>query len=279
MTSQTTSSPAAHGWGSDMDTTAAIDPSDRGSNVAAPTTTGGRRWLPAGLAATTLLLISIGLSGIGDAPDPHASPNEIADWFTVRRTDILRAAPFGYLGALAIVALAVVLAAPRQRATTTMSSRVLIAGGIITATYLFSVHLGWSANAYLIAESTPQSAKAVFVTTITSVPMFALGVGLMAGAAAVHAPSPVVGRWWRIASAAVAALSSVGMIAIADRGYFSPDVQQQTIGNILLAWLLITTVVAALPTRPTPPGTSIRAPQGTDMNTATTKTNPTSPTI
>lgn len=249
MTGQMTSGPAARGGGSDMNTTAAIAPSDRGSNVAAPTTTDGRRWLPAGLAATALLLISIGLSGIGDAPDPHAPMNEIADWFTVRRTDILLAAPFGYLGALAIVALSVVLASPRQRATTTMSGRVLIAGGVITATYLFGVHLGWSANAYLIAGSSPQSAKVVFVMTITSVPLFALGVGLMAGAAAVHA-SPVVGRWWRVASAAVAAISSVGMIAIADRGFFSPDVQQQTIGNVLLAWLLITAVVASLPTGP-----------------------------
>ena len=142
------------------------------------------------------------------------------------------------------------LAGPRQRATATMSGRVLIAGGVITATYLFGVHLGWSTNAYLIAGSSPQSAKAVFVMTITSVPVFALGVGLMAGAAAVHAPPPVVGRWWRVASAAVAALSSVGMVAIADRGFFSPDVQQQTIGNALLAWLLVTTVVVALPTQP-----------------------------
>ena len=47
MTSQMTSSPAAHGLVSDMDTTAAIAPSDRRSNVAPPTTTGGRRWLPA----------------------------------------------------------------------------------------------------------------------------------------------------------------------------------------------------------------------------------------
>lgn len=279
MTSQMTSGPAAHGWGSDVNTTAAIAPSDRGSNVAAPTTTGGRRWLPAGLAATALLLISIGFSGIGDAPDPHAPTNEIADWFTVRRTDILLAAPFGYLGALAIVALSVVLACPRQRATTTMSGRVLIAGGVITATYVFGVHLGWSADAYLIAGSSPQSAKVILVMTITSVPLFALGVGLMAGAAAVQAPSPVVGRWWRVASAAVVALSSVGMIAIADRGFFSPDVQQQTIGNVLLAWLLITAVVAALPTRPTPPSTSVRAPRGTELNAATTLTNATTPTV
>ena len=250
MTSPMTSSPTAHGLVSDINTTAAIAPSDRPSNVAPPTTTGGRRWLPAGLAASALLLISIGFSGIGDAPDPHASTIEIADWFTVRRTDILLAAPFGYLGALAIVALSIVLAGAHQRATTSMSGRVLIAGGVITATYLFGVHLGWSANAYLIAESSPQSAKAVFVMTITSVPLFALGVGLMTGAAAVHAPSPVVGRWWRVASAAVAALSPIGMIAIANRGFFSPDVQQQTIGNALLAWLLITTVVVALPTQP-----------------------------
>ena len=45
MTSQTTSSPAAHGLGSDMNTTAAIAPSDRRSNIVPPTTTGVPRWL------------------------------------------------------------------------------------------------------------------------------------------------------------------------------------------------------------------------------------------
>ena len=109
-------------------------------------------------AATALVLTSIGLSGIADAPDPHASTNEIADWFTVRRTEILVAAPFGYLGALAIVALSIVLARARRRATATSSGPVLIAGGVITATYLFGVHLGWTANAYLIAGSSPESA-------------------------------------------------------------------------------------------------------------------------
>ena len=241
-----TSGPPAHGSGSDIDTTAASDQSD-GSNLASPTT-GVRRWLPAALAAAALVLTSIGLSGIGDAPDPHASTNEIADWFTVRRTEILVAAPFGYLGALAIVALSIVLARARQRATAALSGPVLIAGGVITATYLFGVHLGWTANAYLIAGSSPESAKAVFVMTITSVPVLALGVGLMAGATALHA-SAVVGRWFRVASAAVAALSSVGMVAIADRGFFSPDVQQQTIGNALLVWLLLAVVAAALPRR------------------------------
>ena len=253
-----------------MDTTTTIAPSDRRSNVAPPTTTGGRRWLPAGLAATALILISTGFSGVGDAPDPHASTIEIADWFTVRRTDILLAAPFGYLGALAIVALSVVLAGPHQNASATMSGRVLIAGGVITATYMFGVHLGWSGNAYLIAESSPQSAKAVFVMTITSVPLFALGVGIMAGAAALHTPSPVVGRWWRVASTAVATLSPIGMIAIAERGFFSPDVQQQTIGNALLAWLLVTAVVAAR---------SHHHHQAADVNTATTLTNATPSTV
>jgi hypothetical protein len=241
------SGPAAHGMASNVDAAAATDLSDRGSKVASATTR-VRRWLPSALAATALVLSSIGLSGVGDAPDPHASTNEIADWFTVRRTEILVAAPFGYLGALAIVALSIVLAGSRQRANATMSGPVLIAGGVITATYLFGVHLGWSANAYLIAGSSPESAKAIFVMTITSVPVLALGVGLMAGATALHG-SAIVGRWFRVVSAAVAALAAVGMVAIADRGFFSPDVQQQTIGNALLVWLLLTGVAAALPRR------------------------------
>ena len=210
-----------------------------------------RRWLAGGLALTAMVLTVIGLSGLGDAPNPHASAVEIGEWFTARRADILVAAPFGEAGALSIVVLAAVLADAHRRAAATASARALVAGGVIAATYLFGAHLGWTANAYLIADSSPQGAQAVFAMTITSVPVFALGVTLMAGASAAHRGSPVAGGWWRAARAPVATRSSVGRSAMADRGYFSPDVQQQVIGNLLLAWLLITAIAAFVPARAT----------------------------
>ena len=45
-----------------------------------------------------LVLTSIGLSGVGDAPDPHAGAGVIAAWFADRRGDVLLAAPFVVLG-------------------------------------------------------------------------------------------------------------------------------------------------------------------------------------
>ena len=47
----------------------------------------------------------------------------------------------------------------------------------------------------------------------------------------------------------VAVIAAAGIVAIADRGFFSPDVQQQSIGNLLLAWLLITGIAAMLPAK------------------------------
>lgn len=205
----------------------------------------GRRWLAGGLALTATILTGTGFGGVGDAPDPHRPTGEITDWFTTRRGDILLAAPFGYVGAMAIVALAAVLAGAHRRAVLTATSRALLAGGVVTAAYLVGAHIAWSANAYQIAAFSPEAAKAVFVLTFTSVPVFATGMALMAGAAAASPSLAPLGRWWRIASAAVAATSSVGVVAFADHDYFSPDVQQQTIGNLLLAWLALTGLAAA----------------------------------
>jgi hypothetical protein len=211
-----------------------------------------RRWTVAGLAATALVLTSLGLSGIGDAPDPHASSRAIATWFTARRSEILHAAPFGYLGALAIVALTVAMVRDAHaRPAGTSRTRALLAGGVVTATYLVGAHIAWSSNSYLIAESSPAAAKAVFVLTIVSIPVFAIGVSLLAGAGALLAVRGAARRWWCISSAAIATTASLGIAAIADQGFFSPDTQQQVIGNLLLVWLLITGIDAALPTKPT----------------------------
>lgn len=219
------------------------------TTVAGPTPTSGpildRRWLDASLALTATVLTAVGFGGIGDAPDPHEPTGEITDWFTSRRADILLAAPFGYLGAMTIVALTAVLAGAHRRTVSTATSRALVAGGMVTAAYLVGAHVAWSANAYQIAAFSPEAAKAVFVLTFTSVPVFAAGMALMAGAAAASPSLMTFGRWWRVASAAVAATSSAGVVAFADHDYLSPDVQQQTIANLLLAWLVVTGLAAA----------------------------------
>jgi hypothetical protein len=50
-------------------------------------------------------------------------------------------------------------------------------------------------------------------------------------------------RWWRTATFAAASLSLVAVLSYADSGFFSPDVQQQVVANVLIVWLATTSIV------------------------------------
>ena len=203
------------------------------------------------LALTAAASTAVGLSGVGDAPDPHASAGAIGAWFVERRAEVLGSAPFGYLGAVAIVALAARLASDerRQRARPVVPG-LLLAGGLLIASYLGGVHIAWTALSYRIAASSAEVAGGLFALTIVAVPVLGLGVVLLVGAVAVSTPArgrPVL-RW---SSAAVATVATTSLVAVADEGFWSPDVQQQVVGNVLLAWLVVLAATAALPSRST----------------------------
>jgi hypothetical protein len=211
---------------------------------------GSRRGVTVALALAASVATAAGLSGIGDAPDPHAPPDEIAAWFVERRSEVLASAPLGYLGAVATVALAARLASGERRRRRPARA-CMLAGGVLVASYLAAAHITWTALSYRIAASAPDVAAALFTLTIVAVPVLGLGVALLAGTIAVTADERRRGErlLLRGASVVVAAAAVTGLLAVADGGFWSPDVQQQVLGNALLGWLLLLAGTAAFPSR------------------------------
>ncbi len=67
------------------------------------------------MSSRCIALTGTGLSGLGDAPHLTASAADISLHFVERRDDVLIAAPFGYLGAIAVVPFTVHLARRLRR--------------------------------------------------------------------------------------------------------------------------------------------------------------------
>jgi hypothetical protein len=207
------------------------------------TRAGSHAALAAGIAVAALVLTAVGLSGVGDAPDPHASASRIARWFLEHRDDVRIAAPFGYAGAIAIAIFSRFLAARIRSGNQLVAARLVAAGGIVVATYMFLVQILWSSLAYQVAATSARDAKSIFVVTIVAVPVLGTGVALLFGGAAVGTfRGRTMPRWWSWLTGAGAVVGACSVVSLADGGFFSPDTQQQIEGNVLLLWLLVSAV-------------------------------------
>ncbi len=200
-----------------------------------------RRWaLPlTGVAAA--LLTAAGLTGVGDAPHPTQTDIAIADHFREVDGAVLAAAPLGQLGAIAVTAFAFGLGRRLHRLGATAAAAALVPGRTIASGYLLLLQVIYTTVAYEVATSSPPTAKALFVATILAVPAFGLGVAIaLAGAASGATATKLLPTWWSAVTAVGAALAAVALFSYRDSGFFSPDVQQQVVANVLLLWLLIT---------------------------------------
>jgi glucan phosphoethanolaminetransferase (alkaline phosphatase superfamily) len=204
-----------------------------------------RHLLPAtGIVAVPLTMT--GLSGVGDAPDPHDPPASMAAHFLDARESVLAAAPFGYVGAALLLAFVLGLAARLRRGGEDRSATVVSTAGLLAAGYLATLQIVYTSLSYQVAAASPEATKALFVPTILAVPALGLVVAaLLAAAARGGARTGLLPRWWSAVSAAAAAVAAVAVVSYADSDYFYPDVQQQWVGNILLLWTVGTAVVLA----------------------------------
>lgn len=197
--------------------------------------------LPLGLGLAATLLTATGLSGLGDAPNPKASAAEIGAYFVDRRDDVLIAAPFAYLGAIALVLFAAHVAGRLRRKGQSGAATSVVVGGGMCATYLVGLHIALTTVAYEVAATSPETAKALFVGTILAVPVLGVGVvALLGGLAWGDRDAQLVPRWLVAMSAAGAAAAVLSVVSFAERGLFSPDVQQQISGNAVLLWPAVT---------------------------------------
>jgi hypothetical protein len=178
------------------------------------------------LALLTALLVPIGVSGGGDLPDPHDTNDQIATAFATHRDDILTLAPIGYMAAVgtAVVGWWLARSLPPPAAT------VVRAGAAIAATYYALLQVIYTTLAY------GADVSGLFVVTILAVPVWAIGVSALSGGVAWGGS---LSRWATIASSAAAVAVLPALVSFEDSGLFSPDVQQQVVGNVLIIWLVI----------------------------------------
>ena len=200
---------------------------------------GGGAVAAIGVIAT--VLTAAGLSGVGDAPAPNDTAASMAEHFEASASSIFAAAPLGVLGVVAIGLLLSTLAGMLRRAAQPAAATAMSVGGFGIAGYLVLLHVVYTTLAYTTGTA-PDTTKTLFVLTIVAAPTFGLAVAVTLGAAAVGAlRARLLSGWWVAASGAGALASSVAVFSYDRSGYFSPDVQQQIVGNIVLVWLLATT--------------------------------------
>ena len=199
------------------------------------------------LGVIASLFTAVGLSGLGDAPAPHEPAAAMVAHFQEVDVAILAAAPFGTLGAAALVTFALALARRLHRGGETVPAVMVAVGAFVTAGYFLFIHVVYTTLADSVAASSADATKTLFVSTILAVPVLGLGVATLLGGAAYGAPRVgLLPRWWSVFSAAGAALAAVAIFSYADSNFFSPDVQQMTAGNAVLLWGIVTGTTLAV---------------------------------
>jgi hypothetical protein len=197
--------------------------------------------VPLGLGVAATLLTATGLSGLGDAPNPKASAADVAAYFVDRRDAVLAAAPFAYLGAIALVLFVAHVGGRLRQAGRSGAATLVTVGGAMCATYFTGINIVLTTIAYEVAATSPDTAKALFVGTILAVPLLGAGVvALLGGLAWGDWDTQLVPRWLVLLSAGGAAAAVLSLVSFAERGVFSPDVQQQISGNAVLLWPALT---------------------------------------
>lgn len=109
------------------------------------------------------------------------------------------------------------------------------------AAYFAGIHVVLTTVAYEVAATSAGTAKALFVGTILAVPLLGVGVtALLGGLAWGDRRATLVPRWLVLVSAAGAAMGFSALVSFGQSGLFSPDVQQQVSGNVVLLWPVLT---------------------------------------
>jgi hypothetical protein len=197
------------------------------------------RWHRA-VALGGFIALDVGLTLVGDTPDTRDTPAEMAAFFVERRHAIL-------IGTVVLTAATWAFAATVLRTGTvaarngqTTAARVItVAGAAAAILLLTTVVLPLSALAYVVAATDPAAVRPVFSTTLVATPLLAWPLAVL------HLTTGVVswrGTAFQRGIAAVQLVAggtvAVGVAAYAERGYFSPDVQQQVALTSIAVWLL-----------------------------------------
>ena len=196
------------------------------------------------------VLLAVGPSLIGDAPDPHDSSDQIAIYFTAHRGQVFACVTMLVAAALALLLFSCVVAELLEQhgegvlAGLTSSAGILVVALTLITTTIYAV-LG-----YDVAGASPQAAMSLFVVTIV------VHVPLGAVAACFVTSTTIAGRraqlmpGWLVSVGLIAGLAlASSLLAFRSSGPLSPDVQQQVCWTVLQGWILLTALGTVTPTR------------------------------
>jgi hypothetical protein len=193
----------------------------------------------ASVPVVAAVALNVSLGQFGDTPDPRSTTADIAAYFTRHRVDVFIGIVL--LGAALMTLIVVVSglaadlhAAARPTAARVAQSSATLGIGVIVV----GVIVPYAALSYIVGAEAPDSAKAVFVSTILTTPVAAVPIATCLGAIAVGSRRARLGPSWFVwVTGATAAVMAVTGCSFARAGAFSPDVQQQVLFLLLFVWL------------------------------------------
>ena len=115
-----------------------------------------------GLAA---ILTIGGLSGVGDAPAPLAEAQQMAEHFQAVRVDVFIGAAVGFVGAALLTCFGLTLALRLALAGERGAALVVGAGLTAVLGYLLAIHVVYATLSYAVATTSADVTKGMFVAT------------------------------------------------------------------------------------------------------------------
>lgn len=190
---------------------------------------------PLGIGVAVLLWI--GVSGFGDTPDTRDTNQEVVAYFASHRNEIFLAVVLVGVGLIGVVVVACQVAervAPRDN----LLGRIIQSTVVLAIASMAPVLLVPATLSYVVSAEAPAMAKGLFeltlvCTVIAAVPFTALALTT----AVAWRRSDLGPQWFTVMSAVVAAGFALAATSFAARGFFSPDVQQQVLVLLLVAWV------------------------------------------
>jgi hypothetical protein len=202
------------------------------------------------LAVPLAGLVAINVAGpfIGDTPDTRDTGEQVVAYFTGHRTDVMTGVALLGVAMMAFLATVVRVGALLVSAGRVVAGRFVQATGTVVVT-MFAVTslLPLGSLAYVVAADEPQVARAMFVTTLVAATIMTVPLAAMLLTVGVALwLSGAMPRWFAVVAFLLGVVVALGVGGWAFSGFFSPDVQQQSVLMSIAAWLL--TVGFAVPT-------------------------------
>jgi len=198
-----------------------------------------RRVRAPGFGIAGAVLLWLGASSFGDTPDTRDTTAAVAHYFTTNRTNVLLGAVLFGAGLLCLLAVSSRVAAQLRSAGQPGIGRFAhSAATLAVAILLETVVLIDAALSYVIGAEAPDTAKGLFELTLIATPIAGLALAASTGAITIGLVRSGSGRHWFCAlTGAAAVVFAMTACSFATSGPFSPDVQQQVLLTVLVAWL------------------------------------------